>query len=79
VIAVDEFADGMAIVLDHGNGWQSSLRGLTGLLVAVGDDVRRSAPLGAVAEGLAAGQGRVRLGVTLDGRLLDAGRYLLRA
>ena len=79
VIAVDEFADGTAVVLDHGNGWQSSLHGLTGLLVAVGDDVRRSAPLGVVAEGLAAGQGRVRLGVTLDGRLLDAGRYLLRA
>ncbi len=79
VIAVDEFDDGMAVVIDHGNGWQSSLRGLTGLLVAVGDDVRRSAPLGAVAEGLVAGQGRVRLGVTLDGRLLDAGRYLLRA
>ena len=79
VIAVDEFADGMAVVLDHGNGWQSSLRGLTGLLVAVCDDVRRSAPLGVVAEGLAAGQGRVRLGVTIDGRSLDAGRYLLRA
>ena len=79
VIALEELANGAEVVIDHGNGWRSSLRGLTGLLVAVGDDVRRNAPLGVVAEGLAAGQGRVRLGVTLDGRLLDPGRYLLRA
>ena len=77
VVAVRGPGDAATVVLDHGNGWRSSLGGLTELLVAVGGQVRRSDPLGALSGGMAAGQGWLRFGVTLDERLLFPGRYLL--
>jgi septal ring factor EnvC (AmiA/AmiB activator) len=57
------------------------LRGLTGVTVEVGAEVRRGESLGVLAESVAQGeglgQGRLQFGVSLDGRALDPGRYLL--
>ena len=79
VMSVEQAGGASVVVLDHGNGWRSSLHGLTGLLVAVGENVRRNDPLGALAEGLVDGQGRLRLGLDFNGRALPPERYLLRA
>lgn len=78
VISIGGLGDVQSVVLDHGNGWQTLLEGLNDLLVTVGQDVRRSDPLGSLA-GEEAGQGRLRFGVGLDGRPLDPARYLLRS
>ncbi len=79
VIAVSGPDDDATVVLDHGNGWRNSIEGLAGLSVSVGQDVRRSEGLGFLAANGAAGQGRLRFGVSLDGRPLPPERYLLRA
>ena len=63
---------GSTLVLDHGNGWQSRLTGLSSLLVAAGDELRRGAPLGALGAA-----GALDFAVLLDGRSLDPRRYLL--
>ncbi len=78
VARVQASGDVVTVLIDHGNGWTTSLEGLTGLLVAVGQSVRRGEQLGVLAESIA-GQGRLRLGVSLDGRALDPARYVLRA
>ncbi|MQA00979.1 MAG: transglycosylase SLT domain-containing protein [Dehalococcoidia bacterium] len=68
------------VLLDHGNGWRTTLTGLEALVVSPGDSVRRSQPLGALGgreDTTGAGDGLLRLGVLLDGRPVDAGRYLL--
>lgn len=67
-------ASGGGLVLDHGNGWQSSLDGLASLLVTPGVAVRRSDPLGTLGA-----SGLLQLGLSLDGRQVDPSRYLLRA
>ena len=77
VASVEQAGAASVVVLDHGNGWRSSLTGLTDLLVAVGENVRRSEPLGALAEGLVDGQGRLRMGLDFNGRALPPARYLL--
>ena len=44
VLEIEQAGDGTStLLIDHGNCWQTRLSGLTGLLVAVGDDLRRSA------------------------------------
>ena len=70
-LLADERA-GSTLLLDHGNGWQSRLAGLSGVLVRPGDEVRRGAPLAALAE-----PGALKFAVLLDGRSLDPRRYLL--
>lgn len=69
---VRQTSDG-GLVLDHGNGWRSSLEGLASLLVAPGLAVRRSDPLGTLSA-----SGLLQLGLSLDGRAVDPARYLLR-
>ena len=63
---------GSTLVLDHGNGWQSRLAGLSSVLVGAGEELRRGALLGTLAE-----PGTLGLAVLLDGRSLDPRRYLL--
>ncbi len=78
---VDVFASalGTTLMLDHGNGWQSSLSGLTGVTSTAGETVRRGDPLGVLAEIAGAGQGRLDFGLTLDDRAVDPTPYLLRS
>lgn len=64
--------EGVMLSLDHGNGWQSTLRGVEGDLPADGSSVRRGGPLGVVDGG-----GRIVLGLTLDGRPVPPLRYLI--
>lgn len=79
VVAVRYGDDGSTVVLDHGNGWQTSLRGLSGVTVEVGAEVRRGETLGVLAESAGPGQGRLRFGVSLRDQALDPRRYLLPA
>jgi murein DD-endopeptidase MepM/ murein hydrolase activator NlpD len=65
---------GGTVTLDHGNGWTSTLEGLSALLVAPGSSVQRGDPLGALAA-----SGLLNVALTLDGRPLDPARYLLTA
>ncbi|MSQ41470.1 MAG: M23 family metallopeptidase [Dehalococcoidia bacterium] len=68
--------DGLGtLALDHGNGWESSLSGLAGVLALAGQQVRRGNALGTLAEGLTPGQGV--LGLSLNGWMLPASRYVL--
>ena len=64
-------AQGSAVVLDHGNGWRTTLEGLSPS-VAPGATVRRSDPLGALGAG-----GLLRLGASVDGQPVDPASYLL--
>ncbi len=79
VVAVRYGDDGSTVVLDHGNGWQTSLRGLSGVTVEAGAEVRRGETLGVLAQSAGPGQGRLRFGVSLRGEALDPRRYLLPA
>lgn len=78
VSAVQRDDAGTTLIIDHGNGWQSSLQGLGDLALAVGDSVRRGQPLGVLAQQAGPGQGLLRFGVTLDSQAVDPRRYLLR-
>ena len=63
---------GSTLVLDYGNGWQSRLAGLSGLIVGVGDELRCCAPLGALSQA-----GALDFAVLLDGHSLDPWRCLM--
>jgi hypothetical protein len=65
---------GSTVVVDHGNGWQTRLTGLSSLLVRLDQVLRRGEPLGALGD-----LGSLELEVLLDGRALDPRRYLLPA
>ena len=74
VVSAVQGADDLAtLLIDHGNGWQTSLEGLAALQVSPGERVSRSDVLGVVADA-----GAVRLGVNVEGRAQDPSRYLLR-
>lgn len=64
--------EGATLVIDHGNGWSSTLRGVEGDLPAEGSMVRRGDPVGVVDSGA-----RVLLGLTERGQAVDPLRYLL--
>jgi murein DD-endopeptidase MepM/ murein hydrolase activator NlpD len=64
-------ASGGRVVIDHGNGWRSTLTGVDPS-VTVGGSVQRSQAVGTLG---AAGQ--VRLGVLVDGVAVAPSRYLL--
>jgi len=63
---------GVTIVIDHGNGWRSTLRGVDGALPSDGAVVRRGDPVGVVDAGA-----RVALSLTQDGRTVAPLRYLI--
>jgi len=60
------------VVIDHGNGWRSTIGGVEAN-VAVGTSVRRSQALGT------SGSGIVDLDVTVNGQAVDARKYVLGA
>lgn len=60
------------LVLDHGNGWRTVLEGVESTS-AVGTSVRRSQAIGTLG-----GNGLLRLGVTVNGKLVDPAPYLLQ-
>ena len=79
VIEASRTIDGAGtVVIDHGNGWRSTLAGLDDLLVAIGDNIRRSAPLGTLAPADGGPSGDLGLQLSLNGEALDPRRYLLR-
>ncbi len=63
---------GGRVVIDHGNGWRSTLQGVIGS-VALGASLLRSQPVGTLGGG-----GLLRLDVTHQGAPVDASRYLLQ-
>jgi len=65
-------AGGGRMVLDHGNGWRTILEGVAPTS-AVGSSVRRSEAIGTLA-----GNGLLRLGVTVNGKPVDPSPYLLQ-
>jgi len=60
------------LVLDHGNGWRTTLDGV-GTTAAVGSSVRRSQAVGKLGAG-----GLLRLSVTVAGKPVDPAPYLLQ-
>lgn len=76
VVAVDQIGGFHSVLLDHGNGWRSSLFGLGDVEYAVGDSIRRGELLGSLPEA-AGGQAQLRLGISFEGRALDPSRYVL--
>ena len=66
-----------SVVIDHGNGWRTTLSGLNDLLVARGEDVRRGALLGTLAPADEGPSGDLRFELSLNGAALDPRRYLL--
>ncbi len=71
-VRVTQGDDADRLTIDHGNGWQSTIRGVDGALPAAGTSIRRGEVVGVVDGGA-----RVPLGLTLNGRAVDPLRYLL--
>jgi len=76
VVSVDQIGGFHSVLVDHGNGWRSSLFGLGEVAPAVGDSVRRGELLGML-PGTSSDTAQVRLGISYDGRALDPRRYVL--
>jgi len=64
---------GGQVVIDHGNGWRSTMQGVDAS-VGVGVSVQRSQAIGALGSA-----GQLRLGITVDGAAVSPSRYLLNA
>jgi murein DD-endopeptidase MepM/ murein hydrolase activator NlpD len=75
-VSVDQIGGFHSVLLDHGNGWQSSLFGLGDVVPAVGESVRRGQLLGTLPGG-AGDASQLRLGISYEGRALDPRRYVL--
>jgi murein DD-endopeptidase MepM/ murein hydrolase activator NlpD len=71
---LDRTAGLARLVIEHGNGWSTSLSGIAAADVAVGDRVRRGEVIGTLAGGPGAA---LEFAVALEGRTLDPARYLL--
>jgi soluble lytic murein transglycosylase-like protein len=76
VVSVDQIGGFHSVLLDHGNGWRSSLFGLGEVVPAVGESVRRGQLLGTL-PGSADDASQLRLGISFEGRALDPRRYVL--
>jgi soluble lytic murein transglycosylase-like protein len=63
---------GTTLTIDHGNGWESTLRGIDGARVAAGATVRRGEVLGSVDA-----RAKIEFSLTLRGQTQDPLRYLL--
>lgn len=75
--AIQQGTTGSALTLDHGNGWRSTLDGVTDLLARTGDHVTRGTPLGVLAADPRGAGSALRMGLTLQDRTLDPSLYLL--
>ncbi len=76
VVSVDQIGAFHSVLLDHGNGWRSSLFGLGEVVPAVGESVRRGELLGTL-PGDTDDAAQLRLGISYEGRALDPRRYVL--
>ena len=76
VVAVDEIGGFHSVLIDHGNGWRSSLFGLGAVAPRVGDTVRRGEVLGSL-PGAPETAAQLRLAISYEGRALDPRRYVL--
>ena len=65
-----------SMVLDHGNGWRSSLFGMQRVSAQVGDTLSRGQTLGSLA-GTSEEMARLRVGLEFNGRAVDPQQYLL--
>ena len=81
ITSVTRDAAGRAtLVIDHGNGWQTTLEGVVNQQVEAGQDVRRGESIGAVgAAGTPAVNGSLNVRIALNGRALDPSLYVLRS
>ena len=77
VVSITPAGGFYSVVLDHGNGWRSSLFGMQQVVAQVGESVSRGEPLGVLA-GSSGETARLRVGLSFNGRALDPGQYLLR-
>lgn len=76
VVSVDQIGGFHSVLIDHGNGWQSSLFGLSEVGPGVGDTVQRGEVLGSL-PGAPEDSAQLRLGMSYQGRALDPRRYVL--
>ncbi|MDA0351564.1 MAG: transglycosylase SLT domain-containing protein [Chloroflexi bacterium] len=76
VVSVDRIGGFHSVLLDHGNGWRTSLFGLGEVGLAAGDTVQRGELLGTL-PGAAEQNAQLRLGISYEGRSLDPRRYVL--
>ena len=65
-----------SMVIDHGNGWRSSLFGMQQVSVEVGETLSRGESLG-VLGGTGDETARLRVGLSLNDRALEPWQYLL--
>lgn len=78
VVSVDQIGGFHSVLIDHGNGWRTSLFGLGEVLPQMGDAVRRGQILGSL-PGATDQSAQLRLGISFEGRALDPTRYTLPA
>ena len=76
VVSVDQIGSFHTVLLDHGNGWRTSLFGLGEVLPEVGDTVERGQILGSL-PGESGDGAQLRFGISFEGRALDPQRYIL--
>lgn len=76
IVSVDQIGGFHSVLLDHGNGWRSSLFGLSDVLPTVGATVARGELLGQL-PGVPSDTAQLRLGISYEGRALDPRRYVL--
>ncbi|MSP21476.1 MAG: hypothetical protein EXR66_00360 [Dehalococcoidia bacterium] len=78
VVALNQGPAGLALQLDHGNGWASTLDDLGSSSAALGELVRRGDAIGSLPESSTA-SAALRRTIARDGRALDPRPYLLGA
>ncbi len=76
VVSITPAGGFYSMVIDHGNGWRSSLFGMQRVTAQVGDALSRGQSLGVLA-GANEAAARLRVGLAFNGRALDPRRYLL--
>ncbi len=76
VVSITAVGGFYSMVIDHGNGWRSSLFGMQQVSTAEGERLSRGQSLGVLA-GDGDETARLRVGLSLNGRALDPQRYLL--
>ena len=76
VVSITAVGGFYSMVIDHGNGWRSSLFGMQQVSAEVGETLSRGQPVGVLA-GAGDETARLRVGLSLDGRTLDPQQYLL--
>ena len=76
VVSITPVCGFYSVVIDHGNGWRSSLFGMQQVSAQVGERLSRGQSLGVLA-GDGDETARLRVGLTFNGRALDPQQYLL--